>query len=152
MMRMGTTLLSSRCRAAARLTTIFALLATPAHARPQITAPAHAKIELISDESSYRPGHTLSVGFLFHLDAGWHIYWQNPGDSGESPKFDWHLPQGFRAGAIQWPVPIRFGSKEIMDYGYENQVLLMVPLQIPANAPASANLSATVKYLICREI
>src|SRR5271168_188396 len=54
----------------------------------------HAKVELIAEEDTLRPGRTLWAGVLFRLDSGWHIYWQNPGDSGEPPKIRWELPRG----------------------------------------------------------
>jgi DsbC/DsbD-like thiol-disulfide interchange protein len=126
---------------------------------PQATqAPSapenHAKVELIAEEATVRPGRTLWAGVLFRLDSGWHIYWQNPGDSGEPPKIRWELPPGFQAGATRWPRPIRLGSGSVIDYGYEGQALLMVPLRIPAalqsNAPAT--MGADVKYIVCREI
>lgn len=120
----------------------------------QASPQSHTKIELIAEEDSFRLGHTLWVGLHFELDDGWHIYWQNPGDSGEPPKIRWELPQGFEAGAIEWPRPIRLGSGSVIDYGYEGQVLLMAPVRIPAalNARAQATIGADVKYIVCREI
>jgi len=109
---------------------------------------------LIAAENSLRPGRMLWAGVLFRLDSGWHIYWQNPGDSGEPPKIRWVLPQGFQAGAVEWPRPIRLGSGSVIDYGYEGQVLLMAPLRIPAalDDSAPATIGAEVKYIVCREI
>jgi len=125
----------------------------PEIARAQLATANHARIELLSEESSFRPGQTLWVGLFFQLDSGWHIYWQNPGDSGEPPTVQWALPKGFRAGAIRWPVPIRLGSKTVVDYGYEGQVLLMLPVQTPPNSSAArTSIGATVRYLVCREI
>jgi DsbC/DsbD-like thiol-disulfide interchange protein len=124
-------------------------------AAPATSAPEnHAKVELIAAENSLRPGRMLWAGVLFRLDSGWHIYWQNPGDSGEPPKIRWVLPQGFQAGAVEWPRPIRLGSGSVIDYGYEGQVLLMAPLRIPAalDDSAPATIGAEVKYIVCREI
>jgi len=109
---------------------------------------------LIAEEDSFRPGHTLWIGLYFELDDGWHIYWRNPGDSGEPPRVEWNLPAGFEADAIRWPAPKRLGSGSVVDYGYESQVLLMAPLQIAAGVKAASPLTigAGVKYLVCREI
>jgi len=100
------------------------------------------------------PGKPLWVGLLFHLDPDWHIYWQNPGDSGEPPKIQWRLPAGLVAGGIHWPTPIRLGSGTVADYGYEGQVLLMTPLESSgkAGAPSNPHIEADVRYIVCREL
>ncbi len=94
------------------------------------------------------------VGVLFDLEKGWHIYWVNPGDSGEPPKIQWQLPAGFQAKEIRWPTPVRLGAGTVVDYGYEGRVLLPVPLEVPANYPVAkpVTLSANIRYLICREV
>jgi thiol:disulfide interchange protein DsbD len=132
-------------------------LALAANAHAQSAPPSHAKIELIADEAA--PSKTTWVGLLFQLEPGWHIYWQNPGDSGTPPKVAWQLPAGYRAGAIQWPTPMRLGSGSVIDYGYEDQVLLMAPIERAANSTAAAAvpvsalpIGADVKYVVCREV
>src|SRR5208282_5675213 len=97
------------------------------------------------------PGQTLDLGLRFQLDKGWHIYWVNPGDSGEPPRVEWQLPAGLTAGAIEWPTPRRFESGTIVDYGYEDAVLLIVPLQAAANLPTQQpiRIDANVKLLVC---
>jgi DsbC/DsbD-like thiol-disulfide interchange protein len=120
----------------------------------QSTSVSHARVALIADQSSFTAAHPLRVGFLFRLEKGWHIYWQNPGDSGEPPRVEWKLPAQFRAGAIEWPRPIRLGTGTIIDYGYNDQVLLMVAIR-PSRTTASTTheiIAANVKYLVCREI
>ncbi len=117
---------------------------------------SHAKIELIADQTPPRGNARLQVGLLFHLDPGWHIYWQNAGDSGEPPKISWNLPAGFSAGPIEWPAPKRLGSGTIIDYGYEDQVLLTAPIRTPMRFDSEdhrhAEIAADVKYVVCREI
>jgi DsbC/DsbD-like thiol-disulfide interchange protein len=126
-------------------------LASTSHA--QSAPPSHAKIELIADEAASSKT-TAWVGLLFDLDSGWHVYWQNAGDSGTPPKVAWQLPTGYRAGAIRWPTPMRLGSGSVIDYGYEDQVLLMAPIERAASATAAAAIpvAADVKYVVCREV
>ena len=118
----------------------------------QAAPPNHAKLELIADQSAFDSARPLWVGVLFHLDPGWHVYWQNPGDSGTPPRIEWMVPQGFHAGAIRWPIPHRLGSGSVIDYGYENQVLLMAPVKAPVESAGPATIGAQVKYVVCREI
>jgi DsbC/DsbD-like thiol-disulfide interchange protein len=115
---------------------------------------SHAKIALLAENGALKPGQSNSIGLFFEMEQGWHIYWVNPGDSGEAPRVQWTLPKGFRAGDIRWPIPVRLLTGSVTDYGYQGHVLLSMPLQVPAdyNPGAAAKLAADVKYLICRDV
>ena len=132
----------------------FAIVSFAASVQTQSNPAEHARVELIADEGDLAGAQSLWVGLLFHLDKGWHVYWQNPGDSGEPPRIEWKLPKRLLAGAVEWPRPIRLGTGTIVDYGYEDQVLLMAPVHVaPATSPISnATIAADVKYIVCREI
>jgi DsbC/DsbD-like thiol-disulfide interchange protein len=115
---------------------------------------SHAKMTLLAEDGTLKAGQTAWIGLYFDMEPGWHIYWVNPGDSGEAPRVQWDLPKGFRAGDIRWPAPIRLVTGSVIDYGYQGRVLLAVPLQVPADYKpgASEKLAADAKYLICREV
>jgi DsbC/DsbD-like thiol-disulfide interchange protein len=115
---------------------------------------SHAKVALLAENGTLKPGQTASIGLFFDMEQGWHIYWVNPGDSGEAPRVQWNLPKGFRAGDIRWPAPVRLVTGNVIDYGYQGRVLLSVPLRVPAdyNPNATAKLTADARYLICREV
>jgi DsbC/DsbD-like thiol-disulfide interchange protein len=113
----------------------------------------HLKIELISDTNSVELGRPLWVGLHFEMEKDWHIYWKNPGDSGEPPRVRWDLPNGFHAGEIDWPAPARLGSGSVIDYGYEESVLLPVEIETPKSlAPGRVIISADVSWLVCKDI
>ncbi|MCU1254864.1 MAG: Protein-disulfide reductase [Candidatus Angelobacter sp.] len=115
----------------------------------------HAQVELLSRQKSLRPASDVQLGVHFMLEKGWHIYWINPGDSGQPPSFKWHLPQGFTAGEIQWPRPERMKpSKALTDYGYHDDVLLPVTIHTPPSVSNSmpVEFGVEVKWLICREV
>jgi DsbC/DsbD-like thiol-disulfide interchange protein len=117
----------------------------------------HARVELLSRQTTLHPGSDLQLGIHFILEPGWHIYWINPGDSGQPPSFQWQLPPGFTAGEVQWPRPERMqSSAELADYGYHDEALLMVPIHTPPfiNDEQSRGLRFAVeaKWLVCREI
>jgi DsbC/DsbD-like thiol-disulfide interchange protein len=113
----------------------------------------HGTLELVSDTSSIAPGHEFTVGLQFKMEHGWHIYWVNPGDSGDPPRITWQLPKGLTAGEVQWPAPQRMGASTIVNYVYDGDVVLMVPVRAGADySAASGNkLEAGVKFLICSE-
>ena len=137
-----------------RVLAVSFLLLHPLHCRGQTNTSAHGKVELIADENAVIPGREFLVGLRFELEKGWHIYWINPGDSGQPPRVEWSLPAGFRAGEIEWPYPKRLGTASVVDYGYEDQVLLAVPIEPPANLSpgGTVTLRADVRWLVCREI
>src|SRR6266849_3547038 len=89
----------------------------------------HARVELIAQKMAATPGAQLLLGVHFNLENDWHIYWINPGDSGQPPSFHWQLPAGFSAGDVEWPHPDRLSSSELVDYGYKDDVLFIVPIQ-----------------------
>jgi thiol:disulfide interchange protein DsbD len=130
------------------------LIATSAAMAQQVPTQ-HARVELLARQASVQPGSDLQLGVHFLLEKGWHIYWINPGDSGQPPSFKWHLPLNFSAGEMRWPRPDRMQmSKELVDYGYHDDVLL--PLTIHASSTISnhtpVEFSVEVKWLICREV
>jgi thiol:disulfide interchange protein DsbD len=117
----------------------LALLLLAATARAEGTPIPHGTLELIADKQWLASGGAIDAGLHFQLEKGWHIYWINPGDSGEPPRVDWHLPGGVTAGAMEWPTPQRFQtSSSIVDYGYVDAVLLIVPLHVDASLAGQA--------------
>jgi DsbC/DsbD-like thiol-disulfide interchange protein len=114
----------------------------------------HGTVNLIAESQWIAPGHQTYFGLKFQLDKGWHIYWVNPGDSGQPPRVEWHLPKGLSAGEIEWPAPQRLGTSTIVDFGYDDAVMLLVPMRASSKLPVNqtAQLGAELKVLVCREI
>jgi DsbC/DsbD-like thiol-disulfide interchange protein len=112
----------------------------------------HVKATLVAETDAVAPGRTLVAGIRLQMDAGWHTYWRNPGDSGLPTRVRWTLPDGFVAGDLQWPAPERFAAGPIVSYGYSGEVLLPVAVRVPATlAGPQAHLTARVDWLECQE-
>lgn len=139
-----------------RLLTLLALLtASLGGAQAQNgKAPADlVKPSLVAEPAAIEPGKTFTAAVRLALKPGWHVYWRNPGDSGLPPEIAWDLPQRFSAGAIEWPAPERIPVQHLMNYGYEDEVILLVPLTAPDALDAgSVPLHAKLNYLVCEEI
>ena len=114
--------------------------------------PTHARVQLLAENSALTSGRTNVVGLRFELEDGWHIYWQNPGDSGAPPKVVWNLSRGLAAGPLVFPAPQRIRTPTGVNYGYEHEVLLMAPLKVAAATAGDARLSAVVRYIVCRDV
>lgn len=130
------------------------LLSLPRHAQAAGATIPHGTLELIAENQWIAPGREFYLGLHFQLEKDWHIYWVNPGDSGQPPRVSWQLPTGFTAGEMQWPAPRRMGTPTIVDFGYHDEVTLLVPVRAPAGVagPQPVRLAAEVKVLVCREI
>ncbi len=108
---------------------------------------------LVAEVASIRPGEPFSVGLRLVMDDGWHSYWRNAGDSGLPTALEWDLPDGFEAGAIQWPYPSRIERPPLVSYGYWEEVLLPVEIRPPPElaAGSTVTLAARADWLICEE-
>jgi DsbC/DsbD-like thiol-disulfide interchange protein len=130
------------------------LLVAAAAAVAQPVRVDHAEAELVAASDAIVPGQPLAVGLRLKHDPHWHTYWQVPGDSGLPTTIQWQLPDGFAAGAIEWPVPKRLPVGPLMNFGYENEVLLPVQLTVPEDLSAGQTvlLKARADWLICKDV
>ena len=113
----------------------------------------HVEAELVSAQASAEPGKPVTMGLMLRMEPEWHTYWKNPGDSGLPTRIQWQLPPGWKAGAIEWPYPQKLPVGPLMNYGYEDEVVLLVPVTVPADAPLGpAQLKAHVEWLVCKDI
>ena len=113
---------------------------------------AHTQVKLLLSATTVKPGETIWVGVDMQMDAGWHTYWKNPGDAGLATKIEWQLPPGVTAGEIKWPLPEKLPPAEVTTYGYEHEVVLLVPLTLAAGLkPGPLVLQADISWLECKE-
>ena len=113
----------------------------------------HLTAELVALSPAIAPGGTQLVGLALTLDRGWHVYWINPGDSGEPPKIAWTLPAGITPGPMQFPIPKRLPLGPLMDFGYEDKVAFPVTIAAAATMkPGPVHLDAQVSWLVCAQV
>jgi thiol:disulfide interchange protein DsbD len=113
---------------------------------------AHTQARLILSADTARPGDTVLAGVDLKMEPGWHTYWKNPGAAGYATKIEWQLPPGVTVGEIQWPLPEKLPPVEVTTYGYDNEVVLLVPLKLAADLkPGPLDLKAKISWLECKE-
>jgi thiol:disulfide interchange protein DsbD len=113
----------------------------------------HLTAELVSLGPAIAPGGTQQVGLVLTLDDHWHVYWINPGDSGEPPRIAWMLPTGITAGPMRFPIPEQLPLGPLMDYGYEDHVAFPVTIAAaPTVRPGLVHLDAEVSWLVCDNV
>lgn len=128
------------------------LAALPSQAQP--VKVDHAEAELVTATNAVVPGQPLQAGLRIKHAPHWHTYWQVPGDSGLPTQIKWLLPEGWRAAAIEWPVPKRLPVGPLMNYGYEGELLLPVLLTPPPGLATgqTIDLAARADWLICSDV
>jgi thiol:disulfide interchange protein len=97
-------------------------------------------------------GKPVWLGLQLAHKPEWHTYWKNAGDSGLPTMLEWKLPAGIDAGEIVWPTPKKIPIGTLANYGYENTVLLPVPLTIAPDFNASQlDVRLKAAWLVCRK-
>lgn len=91
----------------------------------------------------------LDVQFM--IEQGWHLYWRNPGDSGQPPRLSWTLPEGWSAGEPIFPVPNHLPEDEDI-LAFEGSLRLLVPVTAPTSWSGGAiAVRLSAQWMTCKE-
>src|SRR5512139_2827286 len=113
----------------------------------------NVRAELVADVSAVKPGEPFWVGLRQTIRPKWHTYWKNPGESGLPTEIKWTLPAGVTAGPIVWPAPHLFNVEGVINYGYQDEAVLLVRITPPADLKdASLKLAAEANWLVCEDV
>jgi thiol:disulfide interchange protein DsbD len=128
----------------------------PAFAQSGALPDAEPKVNasFIAEHPAVTPGGKVTIALRELIRENWHTYWVNPGDSGAPTIINWELPEGWTAAAPQFPYPERIPVGPLMNFGYENEVVLLSDLTAPANAAPgqTVTLEADVMWLVCSDV
>src|ERR1043166_7563046 len=142
-------------RAFVRVAMLLSLLALVRTAETQTYQGRElVKAELLADTDAMFPGKPFTAGLLLRMAPGWHTYWQFSGDAALPTELKWKVPPGWKAGELQWPIPIKLKDPgDILTYGYNDEVLLMQQITPPAEIDsAEPKLTADANWLVCEKI
>jgi DsbC/DsbD-like thiol-disulfide interchange protein len=113
----------------------------------------HSAVRLIAG-SIIRTGDAmfLRAGVEIRLDADWHTYWRDPGDSGVPPTFDFTSSENVKTVTVLWPAPTRFpdgaGGHSI---GYKGHIIF--PLRVVTKDAANGStIHLKIAYAVCENI
>lgn len=117
------------------------------------------EVELLSESVTAVAGETLWLGLRLDAAEHWHTYWKMGGDSGEPTQMsEWQAPEGTAIGEIQWPAPhwLPFYETDLVNFGYENEIVLPVAVTLPETLEADENgnieLSTLAFWNVCEQI
>jgi thiol:disulfide interchange protein len=133
---------------------LVAGLPTLAAAQTAVVSTPHMRAELLAHApQGVGPGKPLWFGLSLQHAPHWHTYWKNAGDSGLPTAMSWQLPSGVQTFDIAWPTPKQLKLGPLMNYGYEDTVLLPVPVSLSGDfsAPTLA-VKLRADWLVCKEV
>ena len=114
------------------------------------------EVEMIAETTNIVPGETTTVGIRLDPADHWHTYWRMGGDSGEPTSVsEWVAPEGTVIGDIQWPAPhwLPFYDTDLVNFGYEAQVLLPIEITLAADFDGdTVELSTLAFWNVCDQI
>jgi thiol:disulfide interchange protein DsbD len=112
----------------------------------------------LADRAEVRPGDVFTLGVKLSVEPGWHIYWENPGDSGLPTRILLRGPEGFEIGESRFPTPKReVAEGDIVTYVHKGEVLFLADVRAPSTfgtglaAGSKAVFDVDASWLVCIE-
>lgn len=137
---------------------LFGLSALPMTVLAQSTekdgVPRYVEANLVPEFDAITAGGSVTLAITQKHVSGWHTYWKNPGDSGETTSIEWlSLPEGFSQSEILYPAPEKMATGPLMNFGFGGDVTLLTTLTAPKNLKASSShFVARLIWLACSDI
>lgn len=132
-----------------RILLFFALTVPPLQAQ----TGKQLEVSITPEVESIAPGKAFTVAVTLKHAPKTHSYWLNPGGPGKPTSFEWTLPEGFKAAEAQWPAPHKMEAFGFINYGYENEAVVLVEITPSATLKPGdkARLDLKVDALVCAE-
>lgn len=123
---------------------------SPVEVAPDV--PPEVRVRLLADVTHVTPGAEFRIAVHLTIPAGWHVYGENPGDTGLATKAALVAPEGFEVGAAEYPAPTAHLAAGVTSYVYESEVALFFPVRAPEELAAGSPLAfeASASWLACR--
>ena len=115
---------------------------------------SEVRVELLASHDAIWAGGAIELALRFHIEKDWHLYWQNPGESGMEPTLHWELPPGFTVGPMRYPPPRRYvDATGATSFILEGEPVLLVSLNAPPQIVETAvSMGVEVEWLTCKEM
>jgi thiol:disulfide interchange protein DsbD len=112
------------------------------------------KVELLCDRTAVRAGETFTIAAKLSVEKSWHVYWENPGDSGMPTRITISGSPGFSVGDAQFPSPVRDEAEgDIVTFVHTGDVVFLSEVRAPNDlAPGfKALFELDAHWLVCQE-
>ena len=110
--------------------------------------------QLVTTYDRAMPDSTIQIALSMRLAKHWHTYWRNAGGPGSPAELYWKLPPSLSVGDITWPLPELVRTGPIVNYAFEDRLLLPMDLHISKEAKLGETLviQAEAAYLVCYQV
>ncbi|MFT7145002.1 MAG: DsbC/DsbD-like thiol-disulfide interchange protein/cytochrome c biogenesis protein CcdA, partial [bacterium] len=114
----------------------------------------HVSARIIIEEENIPTDKPFNIGVVLNIQPGWHIYAENPGNSGFKTEVKWSFDKKVKVSEKNTaPTPSRYETAGIVNYIYKNQTLYFNQAQyMDKEKDFSLFATAHVKYLVCKEV
>ncbi|MFC3051013.1 protein-disulfide reductase DsbD family protein [Kordiimonas pumila] len=111
---------------------------------------SHSTLSVDLESNGFQKGQIVWLAVQINPTEGWHTYWENYGDSGAAPVFEWSVPKDVTVGKTLFPAPERIPVGPLANYGYHGRSTLLVPLNIGSEYSANdIPISLSAEWLVC---
>lgn len=114
-------------------------------------AQGHARADWYSEAGGVVGGGELRTAVRLVIDAGWHVYWLNPGEAGLPVTVEWDLPEGWVCGPLEHPMPVRFMTGGLHGFGHVGEVWFPVKVEVPVGFSGNVVLRGKMSWLACND-
>ncbi|CAO5683097.1 MAG: Thiol:disulfide interchange protein DsbD [Holosporales bacterium] len=90
------------------------------------------------------------VVVTFSPQKGWHLYWQNPGDSGMPPKVEFELPAFAKASFLGFPSPKLYRKNGITSFIYDEPFSLIYQISTTETLDPK-DIKLDLNWLVCKD-
>ena len=112
-----------------------------------------ADLKFVADVAAMQPGVPFTVALHIQHHKGFHTYWKAPGIVGVPTSIEWKLPEGFKAGPIQWPAPRIVDMATHPAHGFRRDVFLLVEITPPKKiAHDPVTLEGDLMWMACSNV
>ena len=113
-----------------------------------------ATAQLVTSYDRAMPGDEIHVALVLTLEPHWHTYWVNAGGPGNGAKLKWKTSEGARIGDIIWPLPDIVRTGPIVNYAFEDRLLLASPMTLSEDLKVGqvVTIEMEAMYLVCYDV
>jgi DsbC/DsbD-like thiol-disulfide interchange protein len=122
-------------------------------AAADVSAAPPVRCEASPSVQSVAPGVPFDVICTIHVPPGWHVYWEDPGASGEPTLVEVESDAAMCVAGTRYPRPTRLHAPEGIVNALSGLVVLAVPVTLSPDLQPGApiDLRVRVDWFLCKD-